>query len=154
MDTNTVLSPIIKLSRDLRSAAVTLTAEEARFLVDAYYTSQENRIRADGQRRSMGGEPHEVLDWLSEQTGSVENQIKGALKRYAEGQPIGQWALGICGIGPVITAGLLANIDIHVAETAGQVWRYAGLDPTSSWIGREKAAAAVARCTEIGRAHV
>jgi hypothetical protein len=37
------------------------------------------------------------------------------------------------GIGAVLTAGLLAHIDIHKAQTAGAVWRFAGLDPSLKW---------------------
>jgi hypothetical protein len=43
------------------------------------------------------------------------------------------WARSIVGIGPVISAGLLAHIDITKAPTVGHIWRYAGLDPTQSW---------------------
>ena len=38
------LTPITRLSRDLRTAAATLTDREARYLVDAYYLIQNNRI--------------------------------------------------------------------------------------------------------------
>ena len=37
------------------------------------------------------------------------------------------------GIGPVISAGLLAHIDIEKAPTVGHIWRFAGLDPTVKW---------------------
>ena len=37
------LTPILKLSRDLKNAAVTLGDDEARFLVDAYYQMQANK---------------------------------------------------------------------------------------------------------------
>jgi len=44
----------------------------------------------------------------------------------------------IVGIGPVISSGLLANIDITRAPTAGHIWRFAGLDPTCKWAKGEK----------------
>ena len=40
------LDPITRLTRDLRAAARTLSEDEARFLVDAYYAMQRDRIRA------------------------------------------------------------------------------------------------------------
>jgi hypothetical protein len=43
------------------------------------------------------------------------------------------------GIGPVLSAGLLAHIDLRIAVTAGCIWRYAGMDPTSKWLGGERA---------------
>lgn len=39
----------------------------------------------------------------------------------------------ICGIGPVITAGLLSTLDVRKCKTAGHFWRFAGLDPTMKW---------------------
>ena len=136
----TVLEPVARLSRDVRAASVTLTPTEARFLVDAYYQMQENRIRTAHQARTMGkdGEPHAVLDWLEAQSRTLEDQMRGALKRYAESDPVGEWAMSITGIGPVITAGLLAHIDIRKAPTVGHIWRFAGLDPTVRWGKGEK----------------
>lgn len=134
------LEPVTRLSRDLRAAATTLSPDEARFLVDAYYQMQENRIRSGHQSRTLSeaGEPHSVLAWLFEQDGTLEKQVAGALERYAKAQPIGEWAMSIVGIGPVITAGLLAHIDIRKAPTVGHIWRYAGLDPSVKWGKGEK----------------
>lgn len=134
------LEPIQRLTRDIAKAAVTLTDDEARFLVDAYYQMQENRIRTFGQVRSMTetAEPNGVLAWLATQDQVLENQIKRALDAYSAASPLGEWARSICGIGPVIASGLLAHIDLKIAETAGQIWRFAGLDPTSEWGSREK----------------
>jgi hypothetical protein len=122
-----------RLSRDLVKAASTLTATEARFLVDAYYLMQEDRKRAHNQVRSMQEEPHEVIGWLADQSETLEGQIKRALDVYSESQLVGRWMKGIYGIGPVIAAGLLAHIDIERAVTAGHIWRFAGLDPTLKW---------------------
>ena len=131
----TELQPIERLTRDLAKAAITLTPDEARYLVDAYYTMQANRIRTAGQIRAMNesGEPHEVIAWLNVQDEILENQIKRALDKWTDAQYMGRWAKAICGIGPVISAGLLAHIDITKAPTAGHIWRYAGLDPTLKW---------------------
>lgn len=128
----------LTLTKDLKAAVTTLTPREARYLVDTYYQMQNNRLRADGQVRSMTDEPHAVLDWLSENALRLEHQIRLALQRYAKASPLGVWALGICGIGPVISAGLLAHIDITKAPTVGHIWRYAGLDPTCQWLKGEK----------------
>lgn len=132
--------PIARLSRDLKSAAVTLTDDEARFLVDAYYMMQENRIRAGAQVRSLAesGEPHAVLSWYGAQSATLEKQVLRALDTYSASKPEGVWARSVCGVGPVIAAGLLAHIDIEKAPTVGHIWRFAGLDPTSTWGKGEK----------------
>ena len=153
------LEPIQRLSKDLAAAAKTLSNDEARFLVDAYYQMQNNRIRADAQVRSLrdSEEPHDVLRWLGAQSDSLENQIKRALGRYADGQPLGEWAQSIVGIGPVITAGLLAHIDISKAPTVGHIWRFAGLDPTQRWEKGQKRpwnASLKTLCWKIGESFV
>jgi hypothetical protein len=134
--------PITKLNRDILAAEkmATLTPSEVRYLVDAYYILQGNRIRAEGQIRSLNatGEPHEVIDWLFKQNETLEAQLKRPLKAYSESHPVGRWLLSIYGIGEVISAGLLAHIDITKAPTVGHIWRFAGLDPTLEWNKGEK----------------
>jgi hypothetical protein len=141
-----LLTTVNKLTRDLRDASVTLSTDEARFLVDAYYMMQDDRIRSAAQARQLqkSGEPHSVLNWLYTQHETLELQIKRALDAYSDSILLGRWARSIVGIGPVITAGLLAHIDLEHQEIdpitqlprrvgpAG-VWRFAGLDPTVTW---------------------
>lgn len=124
-----------RLTRDLAEAARMLTPDEARFLVDAYYLIQKDRIRADNQLRALSesGEPASVLSWLGEQSRVLETQVKRALDKYSDAQPVGLWARGIVGVGPVIAAGLLAHIDISRCPTVGHIWAFAGLDPTREW---------------------
>lgn len=129
------LEPIKRMSRDIANAAKLISDDEARFLVDAYYTAQDNRIRSNNQVRALDKtqEPNEVLQWLTEQEGTMEKQIARALDKYTQEHPMGEWMRGIHGIGPVLAAGLLAHIDIKKAVTAGHIWRFAGLDPTVKW---------------------
>lgn len=150
---------IVRLSKDLAKAAATLSDDEARFLVDTYYQMQDERMRANAQVRSLGEseEPHLVLQWLATQSQVLENQIKRALDKYSESKPLGEWARSVVGIGPVIAAGLLAHIDMEKAETAGAIWRYAGLDPTMSWEKGKKRpwnASLKTLCWKIGESFV
>lgn len=130
------------LGRDLRKAAQTLTNREARYLVDAYYQAQDKRIMLKHQANAAeeAQEPHSVIDWFHKSEQTVERSIKGALEVYVNSTPIGQWCLSIYGVGPIIAAGLLAHIDITRAPTVGHIWRFAGLDPTAKWLGRDNAA--------------
>lgn len=127
------IETIRKLTADLKSATATLSDKEARFLVDAYYIIQEDRKRTGNQVRSMGSEPHQLLAWFFSQNKMLEGQLKAALERYSDSKPIGRWMKSIYGIGPVISAGLIAHIDIKQAPTVGHIWRFAGLDPTVTW---------------------
>ncbi len=129
------LLPAEKMSRDIKDAALLLTDEEARYLVDSYYQMQDDRIRANNRARSMdeSEEPNAVISWLAGQSEGLEGQIKLCLQRYVSAHPMGEWLISIKGIGVVLAAGLLAHIDITKAQTAGAIWRYAGYDPTSKW---------------------
>lgn len=151
--------PVARLTRDIVSAAKTLSDDEARFLVDAYYKMQEDRIRAHAQVRALAQseEPNDVLRWLAAQSETLEGQVKRALARYTENSELGRWALSVKGIGPVLTAGLLAHIDIRKAPTVGHIWRFAGLDPTKRWEKGQKRpwnAALKTLCWKIGESFV
>ena len=134
------LTPIQRLTKDMAVAAATLSDKEARFLVDAYYTMQDSRIRHDGQVRALttSEEPHLILQWFADQASTLEKQIQRALDKYSAAHPDGDWLRALVGIGPVLAAGFLAHIDITKAPTAGALWRYAGLDPTSKWEPKTK----------------
>jgi hypothetical protein len=129
------IDPILRLTRDIKQAAQTLSRDQARYLVDAYYQIQHDRIRSANQIRGTqdAGEPNAVLGWLFGNNEVIENNIRRALDSYTSAHEIGRWSKSICGIGPVLAAGLLAHIDIERASTAGQIWRFAGLDPTDKW---------------------
>jgi hypothetical protein len=129
-----------RVTKDVKLAAKTLTADQARFLVDAYYKWQNDRIRSGHQTRTLAeaSEPHSSVDWLVGISGDVEKDLKFMLGVYAEGQVAGRWAMSQIGIGPVITAGLLAHIDIAKAPTVGHIWSFAGLNPTVTWNKGEK----------------
>ena len=123
-----------KLSKDLRAASGLMSDQEIRFLVDSYYVLQDQRKRSASQVKSLGEnrEPHGVIDWYFENSRVLENNIKSALDCYSNSNPIAAWAKSIHGIGPVISSGFAAHIDCR-KETAGQVWKFAGLDPMCRW---------------------
>lgn len=160
---------ITKLNKDLRDSAALLGKKEARYLVDLYYTIQDQRKRAASQRLAGKEEPQALTDWLFEQFRVLENDVKRSLTVYSVSAAPGQWAQSIHGIGPVIAAGLLAHIDVNPwrcnepemrggkrktcsekephpngkckrepVHTAGGVWRFAGLDPTSKWVKKTR----------------
>lgn len=147
---------IKRLKKDMRQAAATLSDDEARFLVDSYYIMQEGRKRSNNQVRALSesGEPHTILQWLASQSDTMEGEIKKLLDVYTDGQPVGKWMKSIHGIGPVIAAGLIAHIDIHRVNSAGQIWRFAGLDPTVKWGKGQKRpwnAALKTLCWKVGQ---
>ena len=134
-DESAQITAVERLSRDLKKACANLGEGTARYLVDAYYREQKERIAADAMIRQAkeAGEPLEAVEFIAEQHRRNENSIKAMLDSYTSASRLGAWCKSICGIGPVITAGLMAHIDIKKAQTAGAIQRYAGLDPTVAW---------------------
>lgn len=136
------LDSVIKLTRDLVNASKTLSQKEARYLVDLYYQMQDNRIRSYGQVRALSetDEPHDVISWAAEQSETLESQIKRALDKYTDEEPAGAWAKSNIGIGPVLSAGLCANVgDARRFATCGDLWSYCGLVPGQKRKRGEKA---------------
>jgi hypothetical protein len=159
IDTTETMASISRLTRDLAAATTTMTDDEARFLVDAYYMMQDQRIRTDNQVRALSGdaEPHAVLAWLAGQSDTLENQVKRALTKFAQSHRFGAWPMAQVGIGPVITAGLLAHLDINRAPVAGHFWNFAGLNPGIAWEKGQKRpfnAALKTLCWKIGESFV
>lgn len=125
---------IPKMGKEVVLEAAKLTNPEARFLVSNYYQAQDMRKRGDMQIRHLGDkEPTALLQYMANSFAVIEGQIQKALLKYAESTSVGEWCLSHHGIGPVITSGLLAHLDINKAPTVGHFWRFAGLDPTCKW---------------------
>lgn len=119
-----------KLTRkDIREAGVLLTDNEARFLVDYYYIMQGDRIRFNNQVRTMKDEPVALLSSLANQAESLESIVSKALDDYSKNHKMGPWLRSQYGIGPVIAAGLMANLDMARAPTAGSFWSICGITP-------------------------
>lgn len=151
------LESVSKLTKDLKEASLRLSQDEARFLVDYYYQIQKFRISGENQIRSMGEEPHAVLDWLSSNTSTLERSIARALDAYSSASKVGQWSKSIYGIGPIISAGLLAHINIEKAPSVGHIWSFAGLDPRNKWEKGQKRpwnASLKTLCWKIGESFV
>jgi hypothetical protein len=129
------LDPIELLTRDLKQASATLSDQEARYLVDSYYLMQDDRKRASNQIRALGeaAEPHSVIRWLASNTQKLESNIKTVLGVYANSQEVGRWAQTITGVGPVISAGLMAYVDMDKTPGHSNLWSFAGYSPESRW---------------------
>ena len=107
---------VLRMSRDIAAAASSLSDQEARYLVDAYYIMQEDRKRACNQDRAVkqsaddenAVSENSVIAWLAEQSTTLEKQIARALDKYTQAHAMGSWMREVVGIGPIISAGMLA----------------------------------------------
>lgn len=111
------------------------TRAQFRYLVNQYYTMQENRKRTDNQLRSIGidNTASSVLQYLANNSRDTEKFIKTCLDFYTNMHPVGLWMKSITGIGPVISAGILAHVDITKCPTSGHIESFAGYNPTVKW---------------------
>ena len=130
-----------RLSDDIKAAAALLGRQEARLLMDTFYGFQKLRVAASNRAAATvrAGEPAKVISFIGRQLNALENQLKAAMTIYAQSSLLGRWLLSQHGIGPISAAALLAYIDIDKARHSGNIIRFAGLDPTAKWIGRDAA---------------
>lgn len=128
------------LNKDVRNMEVDLDRRSARELVSLYYDLQKARLGYNNQVRDLvkAGSPHDLLSYYATVIEMLEKSLVAPLDHFGDQFVVGQWAKSQYGIGPVITAGLVAHIDIAKAPTAGAIWRYAGVDPTIKWEKNQK----------------
>ena len=128
------------LNQDVRNIEINLDRRSARELVNLYYDLQKARMGYRNQVRDLqrANSPHQLLSYYADVVEMLEKSLVNPLDYFGNQFVVGRWAKSQYGIGPVITAGLVAHIDIERAPTAGSVWRYAGIDPTIKWGKGEK----------------
>jgi hypothetical protein len=101
-----------RLIKDLSSATSMVGIREIRYLVDAYYSLQKARVSFDSQVGAREeDEPMTLLEFLSGNVDFLEKTLQVALGDFAVQYRVGQWLQSICGIGKVLSAGLLVTFD-------------------------------------------
>lgn len=146
-----LVTPVFRITHDvtaaLRQQGGGITDNEARFLVDLFYTMQDQRVRCNNQVKGLDRdadkagnkpEPHTALDWTLTQFKTLEQQIERLLTIYTQSHDMAWFFDQTVGIGPILSAGLLAHIDIKKAPTAGHIWNFAGLNPDIKWEKKSK----------------
>ena len=118
-----------------------MSREETRFIVSSYYGIQKSRLQVNNRHTALNksGDSTSMLSFILDGMKATEHNMQKMLAAFSVENGIGRWSESIPGIGPVISAGLISEIDITRAPTVGHIWRFAGMDPTSEWLGREKA---------------
>lgn len=154
IETHEALHTIQRIDRDILTALKRecpggVTDNHARYLVDEYYAIQEGRVRngnrvqgllRDAEKAGNEPEPFSALSGLANLYAVGEQNISRLLNWYVQDHPMRWFFEATCGIGHILAAGLLAHIDIARCPTVGHIERFAGLDPTQSWVGKDDAA--------------
>jgi hypothetical protein len=113
-----------------------------RYLVESYYDQQQFRISSAHRARmtEKAGASAQLLSWLAKRDEDTEKALVALLDQYTqlETTGMGMWARKFVGVGPIISAGLLATINMDIATTPSKIWRFYGLDPTVVWKKGEK----------------
>jgi len=134
------------LSKEKILEAENLPAPELRLLVANYYQGQKMRKTMDMQLRHLGkdrieampsSEIKSILMHVPDAFAGIENDLARAFDKILTSR-VAVWIKAQRGIGAVITAGLLAHIDITKAPTVGHIWSFAGLNPSMKWEKGEK----------------
>jgi len=134
-----------RLDVDLRRAARDLTPHELRFIGETFDSRQVARIQSGNRAIALArqDEPNAFVAWLGRQEEGLEKRLEEAMMEATEAHPLGQWMLAQVGVGPRLASRLLAYVDWQNASKPTAVWRFAGLDPTITWLGTRRADAAV-----------
>jgi hypothetical protein len=113
---------------------------KARDEVQALRKRFDNRMgkKADGTDQNVDAEARaieslevvEVLNNISENTRDQERKIEKTLAKTLKSVPVyTEWIKKQKGVGPVSAGWILAEFDIHIADTVSKLWQYAGVNP-------------------------
>lgn len=149
---------LVKMDKSVKkSFAAIPTKEEARYLMDIYYQTQNRRIVIQNQLRAIkqgvdnqsevnGAQNQTFLEWYLYNCINMEAQIAKGLDAFSDSNFLSRWAKSVKGIGPTIATCLSANLEIFPNDAgtdtdmhAGNWWSYCGLnDNNRPWISKDQ----------------
>lgn len=108
-----------------------ISREQVRLLVRLFYMHQNTRVRMNNQivaySKTYPKEDHDSLTHIYAQERILEGEIEKIITIYYMKHDFKWFFEQTVGVGPILSALLLSNIDITKADTHGALWRYAGL---------------------------
>ena len=130
-----------RIDKDVRLAAERMSVEEARYIVQLFYSMQDERIASNNQAKALQRDerPNHSIDYISRHFAALEHRVALLLRAYAQQQQICRWMMAQKGIAHVIASGLRAHINIHRCKNPSALWDYAGLNPHKRWPSRAEA---------------
>jgi hypothetical protein len=131
--------PFAKQDKSQLAQAKDLTFEEVKLVVGNYYAEQEARKRADMQIRHLGDKFNPLLIATANAHAEWERFQEKIMEEFARQHPVGRWMLELTGVGPVLSAGFLAQLACgEIPETVGHWNSFAGLNPDQKWLPKTK----------------
>jgi hypothetical protein len=122
---------------DAKQAAKVMGNREAQYLLDMYLFMLKRRV-AITSKINKSGIDSRALNFLLNEIEIREKNAKVLLDTYSDNHPIGAKMKEVKGIGPVISAGILAHVDMNRAPSYGHILSYGGFNPHMVWGKGEK----------------
>jgi hypothetical protein len=144
---------IVKLDKDLKEAAQTMTRADARTLINIFYDIQHVRIRLSNQVDAAidNGRPCDLLKWALKNEEVYERNCLNSLQIWTRKHPITKrWVEQLYGVGPITCAGMIAYLDEKPPPTVGHWWSFAGMQPNTKALTNDKATELIKK--ELGKA--
>src|SRR4030095_2974554 len=125
-------------NKDFKESAKVIPTRQVKYLVGMYYTAQKMRIAVESKLRSLDEVPNAVLVTFLDMFEEVEKDLQSALDVYTANSEVGASFRRIKGVGPVLTAGWLAHVNVHIATNAAKIMSFGGYNPNMVWNKGEK----------------
>ncbi len=102
--------------------------DQAACLIKDFYLMQDNRMRAAHQHRQLEkrGDKGDVLSYASKLFQKNEDHLALLICLWGKDQKMAQWAMQNVGIGKIMSAGLVAHIDVTKSPHLSSLWAFAG----------------------------
>lgn len=123
---------------DAKLAAKHLKSQEVQYLFRMYDYFLNERVAIQSRIRTLPEVPNKALTFMLEEVKAREDNIRAILDEFTSSHPVGQQIKKIKGIGPVISAGLIAHIDMDIAQHVAQILAYGGYTEKAVWRKGEK----------------
>ena len=103
--------------------------KSVKYLIERYYQVQEHRMAVFAQVRELEEMEDDatLIKSYAEEFQRLEKNIAKDIEKAVKGHAMFPWFKSVKGIGPILSAALITNIDIERAQHPSSIWKYCGL---------------------------
>jgi hypothetical protein len=116
---------------DAKKAAAILGDREAIYLVNLFNFLLETRVGICARLKTIIETPNKALTFLLDEIAEREKNARIILDIFTDNHPVGNVLKQIKGIGPVISAGFVAHVDMTKINHFSQILSYGGYTKNS-----------------------
>lgn len=135
------IKKLASFSKDIHVQAASMELLEVRFLVDHMYRIQKQRKAIKESLRILEekGASHNVAKFVANNSNRLENEIAKLLDVATDQYVPARWVKRFDGLDTRMAAGLMGWVDINKCEYPGQLWSFAGQNPSQRWYTHKEA---------------